>query len=129
MQVHTIVQDVRDLEAVGRLPDDLPDDFKVRGEAGGSQAPAVWAACSDPHGGTEDEMPAGAFQAAVLAHGACAVRDASASCNMPRAHACFAAQDVEVLVPNAGLALGVAPIHEIDLDDVQAMIDTNGELL
>lgn len=43
--------------------------------------------------------------------------------------ACFAAQDVEVLVPNAGLALGVAPIHEVDLDDVQAMIDTNGELV
>lgn len=51
----------------------------------------------------------------------------SATCRVH--HACSAAQDVEVLVPNAGLALGVAPIHEIDLDDVQAMIDTNGELL
>lgn len=38
-----------------------------------------------------------------------------------------AAQDVELLVPNAGLALGVAPIQEIDLEDVQAMLETNGQ--
>jgi predicted outer membrane repeat protein len=59
--VHTIVQDVRDLEAVGRLPEQLPEEFK----------------------------------------------------------------DVELLVPNAGLALGVAPIHETDLEDATAMIETN----
>ncbi|KAI7841898.1 hypothetical protein COHA_004427 [Chlorella ohadii] len=59
--VHTIALDVRELEAVGRLPDELPPEF----------------------------------------------------------------QDVELLVPNAGLALGVAPIQEIDLEDVQAMLETN----
>lgn len=37
-------------------------------------------------------------------------------------------QEVEILVPNAGLALGVAPIHEMDLEDARAMIDTNGTL-
>ncbi|RNC71766.1 MAG: SDR family oxidoreductase [Desulfuromonadales bacterium] len=33
--------------------------------------------------------------------------------------------DVEILVNNAGLALGLEPAHETDLDDWDAMVDTN----
>lgn len=33
--------------------------------------------------------------------------------------------EVDVLVNNAGLALGLAPAHEADLDDWETMIDTN----
>ena len=33
--------------------------------------------------------------------------------------------DVHVLVNNAGLALGTAPLQSVELDDVDAMIDTN----
>lgn len=34
-------------------------------------------------------------------------------------------QDIDVLVNNAGLALGLEPAHEADLSDWQRMIDTN----
>ena len=34
-------------------------------------------------------------------------------------------KDVDVLVNNAGLALGLGPAHEADLDDWETMIDTN----
>ncbi len=34
-------------------------------------------------------------------------------------------QDIDVLINNAGLALGLAPIHEGDLSDWDTMIDTN----
>ncbi len=33
--------------------------------------------------------------------------------------------DIDVLVNNAGLALGLSPSHEIDLDDWETMVDTN----
>lgn len=36
------------------------------------------------------------------------------------------AQAVDILVPNAGLALGVAPVHELVLEDVRTMMETNG---
>ncbi len=34
-------------------------------------------------------------------------------------------KDVDVLINNAGLALGLGPAHEADLDDWETMIDTN----
>jgi 3-hydroxy acid dehydrogenase/malonic semialdehyde reductase len=33
--------------------------------------------------------------------------------------------DIDILVNNAGLALGLEPAHKVDLDDWEAMIDTN----
>ena len=33
--------------------------------------------------------------------------------------------EVDVLVNNAGLALGTEPVHEMSLDDVSTMLDTN----
>ena len=32
---------------------------------------------------------------------------------------------MDILIPNAGLALGLAPVHELDVEDVRAMVDTN----
>ena len=34
-------------------------------------------------------------------------------------------KDIDVLLNNAGLALGMAPAHEADLDDWETMVDTN----
>ncbi|MGE5503874.1 MAG: SDR family NAD(P)-dependent oxidoreductase, partial [Actinomycetota bacterium] len=34
-------------------------------------------------------------------------------------------RDIDVLVNNAGLALGLEPAHQTDLDDWEAMVDTN----
>lgn len=34
-------------------------------------------------------------------------------------------QEVDVLVNNAGLALGLEPAHQVDLDDWETMVDTN----
>lgn len=34
-------------------------------------------------------------------------------------------RDIDVLVNNAGLALGIEPAHQADLDDWEAMLDTN----
>jgi 3-hydroxy acid dehydrogenase / malonic semialdehyde reductase len=34
-------------------------------------------------------------------------------------------QHIDVLVNNAGLALGLEPAHEVDLDDWETMVDTN----
>jgi len=33
--------------------------------------------------------------------------------------------DVDILLNNAGLALGLAPAHKVDLDDWETMVDTN----
>lgn len=33
--------------------------------------------------------------------------------------------DIDVLINNAGLALGLEPAHQVDLDDWDAMVDTN----
>ncbi|PSC71219.1 NAD(P)-dependent oxidoreductase [Micractinium conductrix] len=59
--VHTIVLDVQDLEAIARLPAELPAEFR----------------------------------------------------------------EVDILLPNAGLALGVASVHELDMQDAATMINTN----
>ena len=32
---------------------------------------------------------------------------------------------MSILVPNAGLALGVEPVHELGLEDFRTMLDTN----
>lgn len=34
-------------------------------------------------------------------------------------------REIDVLVNNAGLALGLGPAHQVDLDDWEAMVDTN----
>jgi len=34
-------------------------------------------------------------------------------------------RDIDVLLNNAGLALGLAPAHQVDLDDWDTMVDTN----
>lgn len=34
-------------------------------------------------------------------------------------------REVDILLPNAGLALGVAPVHELDMEDAQTMVNTN----
>ncbi|MGJ8670221.1 MAG: SDR family oxidoreductase [Oceanococcus sp.] len=34
-------------------------------------------------------------------------------------------QDIDILINNAGLALGVEPAHKADLDDWETMVDTN----
>ncbi len=47
------------------------------------------------------------------------VRDASAVAHL------FADQDFDIVVANAGLGLGVAPLHSGDTDDWSTMIDTN----
>jgi NADP-dependent 3-hydroxy acid dehydrogenase YdfG len=36
-----------------------------------------------------------------------------------------ASRDIDVLINNAGLALGLQPAHEADLEDWQTMVDTN----
>lgn len=41
-------------------------------------------------------------------------------------HCPFCTQEVDILLPNAGLALGVAPVHEVEMEDVQTMLETNG---
>lgn len=54
----------------------------------------------------------------------CDVRDRmqveAAVKNLPESHT-----DIDLLVNNAGLALGLAPAHEADLDDWDTMVDTN----
>lgn len=47
------------------------------------------------------------------------VRDASAVAHL------FADQEFDIVVANAGLGLGVAPLHSGDTDDWSTMIDTN----
>ena len=47
-----------------------------------------------------------------------AVKDAVAG--LPARYA-----DVDILLNNAGLALGLAPAHKVDLDDWETMVDTN----
>lgn len=34
-------------------------------------------------------------------------------------------RDIDILINNAGLALGTAPVHENDLDDIATMLNTN----
>ena len=34
-------------------------------------------------------------------------------------------RDIDVLVNNAGLALGLEPAHQVDMDDWEIMVDTN----
>lgn len=34
-------------------------------------------------------------------------------------------QEVSILVPNAGLALGVEAVHQLRMEDVRTMLDTN----
>ncbi|KAL4859277.1 NADP-dependent 3-hydroxy acid dehydrogenase [Chlorella vulgaris] len=59
--VHTVAMDVQDLDAIARLPEELPEEF----------------------------------------------------------------QEVSILVPNAGLALGVEAVHQLRMEDVRTMLDTN----
>lgn len=52
------------------------------------------------------------------------VRDSAAVLRLPsELPSAFA--EVDVLVNNAGLALGTEPVHEMSLDDVSTMLDTN----
>lgn len=44
---------------------------------------------------------------------------------IPTVHAYPSVQEVDILLPNAGLALGVAPVHELDMGDALTMVNTN----
>ena len=52
------------------------------------------------------------------------VRDGAAVARVPSELAADV-RAIDVLVNNAGVALGVAPAHEADLDDWETMVDTN----
>lgn len=104
--VHTVTQDVRDLAAVGRLPEELPEEFKVGRGLRGAWLRLRWLG------------PRMGWTATGRQCSSARLPKVAAASHLP--HNCLPAQDVELLVPNAGLALGVAPIHEADLDDAQA---------
>ena len=127
--VHTVALDVRDLEAVASLPEQLPAEFQA--------SKGFWAGP-----GVVVVLPPllllPAWQCSGLVgtcRANCRVRRvghrASRACQIARCRSQLPRlalpQEVDVLVPNAGLALGVAPIHELDFEDARAMIDTNGE--
>ena len=114
--VHTVTLDVRDLGAVQRLPAQLPAEFQV----------CQLCACSE-------NVLAGAAAVGLLhdASRALPIQHLLARSLLPpwplpsTAPPRPVAQAVDILIPNAGLALGLAPVHELDVEDVRAMVDTN----
>lgn len=103
--VHTRVLDVQDLEAVARIPEELPEQFRVRRQAGEGRA---WAGFRQPDLPPCPPLP---------------------SLPSPLLRLPCCPQDVHVLLPNAGLALGTEPVHELSMEDAKTMIDTNGKRL
>ncbi len=57
--------------------------------------------------------------------GAPVLRPSNAPLSPPHCAHPPSVQEVDILLPNAGLALGVAPVHELDMGDALTMVNTN----